>query len=98
MIHVEGAEGVTVSRFGILSINARPDAPIVAYRLKGFGLVPGQGGATLGYRSEQVAIVRGAEDCRVVLFNPSGGQREKDFWNKLLAGNSSICAINGGSK
>lgn len=98
MIHVEGAEGVTVSRIGILSINARPDARLVAYRLTGFGLVPGQGGATLGYRSEQVAIVRGADDCRVVLFKPPRGQREKEFWNRLLAKNSNICAVEGGAK
>lgn len=98
IIHVEGAQSVAVNRFGVLSINARPDAPMVAYRLKGFGLVPGQGGATLGYRSEQVALVHGANDCRVVLFNPTGSQRDKDFWNRLLAEYPAICTVNGGGK
>ena len=36
---------------------------------RGFGVVPGANGVTLGYRTETQAVISKADDCRVVFFS-----------------------------
>lgn len=54
---------------GAIRLEADPaSSPIMVMASRGFGIVPGPDGVTLGYRAETRAVISNPEDCRVVFF------------------------------
>lgn len=68
VVHIDSPDVETRLYAGVLRIEPLAEADMVAYRSTGFGLVPGQHGATLGYAQEDVVAMRG-DACRIVLFD-----------------------------
>ena len=67
VVHIESPEVETRLYAGVLRIEPVEGADAIAYRSAGFGLVPGNNGATLGFAKEDVVAMRG-DACRIVLF------------------------------
>ena len=69
-VHVVGGEP-TKSRVFLGALQVRPTEaadPITLVSIRGFGLVPGMRGVTLGYRAETWAVVQDPNACRIVVF------------------------------
>jgi len=94
IIRIEGAERVE-ARFGVLAIEPRTDASVIAYRLRGAGLVPGHSGPTLGYRSEDVVLVYREGACHLILFEPPDDGAARRKWRDFIEANPSICMPRG---
>lgn len=88
VVRVDGPGAVTMLRPGVLQVVPAPGAPVTAYRVRGFGLVPGHGGATLGYAREDAVIIQDSTRCQIVLFDmPS----DAASWRQLLRDHPDIC-------
>lgn len=70
VVNVDGPASVTRTYPGVLRILPAEDASTVAYTARGFGLVPGRNGATLGFARETVVAVSDPEECRLILIEP----------------------------
>jgi hypothetical protein len=71
IVQIDGPARISTPRFGILRIEPARDADTVIYHVRGIGLVPGRGGATLGASSETAALIYGRDTCRIILFEPN---------------------------
>ncbi|MDE1466510.1 hypothetical protein [Aurantiacibacter sp. D1-12] len=96
VVRVEGAQATTSVGFGVTELSPQTDADVIAYRLTGFGLVPGLDSTTLGYRSEEVVIVLDQSACSVVIFEATDEQIEllEEAFGES-SGKSSICYLGG---
>jgi hypothetical protein len=97
IVRVESAGAVKVHAVaGVLKIEAGANSSdVVAYRVRGFGLVPTLGGLTLGYSAEDVVLLKGANACRIIVFELPNLPEAADAWRRLLDERPEIC-IHGG--
>lgn len=98
IVRVEGSGDVRVRAYpGVLRIV--PDAQkqdVVAYRVRGIGLVPTRNGLTLGWAAEDAALMDDLSRCRILLFTLPKGEEAAE-WRRLLAGRDDICVAGGKS-
>jgi hypothetical protein len=97
VVQVYGEAAVTRTwAFAPLTVAPKPDGQsVVVATARGFGLVPGLRGVTLGYRNEAWAVVADPADCRVIFFGASS-QLIRDSQIRALAAQSKggdICII-----
>jgi hypothetical protein len=90
VVQVRGGSPSTSVHLGILKIEPAPEARSLSLRIRGFGVVPGISGATLGFAQEDVVVAYHAEDCRIVLFEPPLGSVDRQ-WLTTLLNNPNIC-------
>jgi len=69
IVQVNGANPVTSFHFGVLKLEPAAGAGSLSYRSRGFGLVPGLNGVTIGFAREDTVIVFDPDDCRTVVFD-----------------------------
>ena len=55
--------------FAPIRLAPDPSTPVLLVTSRGLGLVPGNNGLTLGYRSETWALVSDPNQCRVIFFS-----------------------------
>jgi hypothetical protein len=67
IVQIEGDSKVSRPYFGILRIEPSPTADVVTVNSNGLGVIPSNQGATLGWRSEQMVIVRDASVCSLIV-------------------------------
>jgi hypothetical protein len=98
IVKVEGPARVTMVGLGAVRIEPVAAGGIV-YRSRGIGLVPGLGGATLGYRSETAALLPATDDCRLILFEPHQRDAEalRDILKPVIT-DKQICINGGGTR
>lgn len=75
IVRVDGPVRATMVGLGTLKIEPIGTGGIV-YHSRGLGLVTGIGGATIGYRSETVALLPANDACRLILFEPRPSDAE----------------------
>ncbi len=64
--------------FGVVKLAPDPAAsPVMLIASRGFGIVPGADGVTLGYRKDLQAFISDPDKCRVIFFSsPSDAVRD----------------------
>jgi hypothetical protein len=70
VVRVDGPARVTRVYPGIIRVEPDTGHSMLAYRSRGFGIVPGRNGLTLGFAGETAVSIASAEECRIVLFDP----------------------------
>lgn len=95
VIHIEGADHVTMVKPGVLRIEHSPGAPLVAYRASSVGLIAGRSGMTLGWSKEDAVLLFDPKRCQVVVFDTPNDAETTDFWRKLAGGRPDICVTGG---
>lgn len=91
IVRVEGASPSTSAHFGVLRLV--PDSPdaMVSIDATGFGLVPGQAGATLGYARSRMVFTNDLSRCRLVIFETGNDPQSRAFWAEALRGVQQAC-------
>lgn len=92
IVTVHGDDVRTESHFGTLRL-IPGDGAMIAYSVKGVGLVPGYGGATLGYAREQAVIVPLNSHCRIIIFDMPDDAESNRLWTDLIRQRPDICLI-----
>jgi hypothetical protein len=70
IVQVDGPAKVTRIYPGVLRIEPAADNSMIAYRSRGFGIVPGHNGVTVGFAGETAVAMADTDQCRVILFDP----------------------------
>lgn len=99
VVHVQGAQPEMKLHAGVLQLAPAAGAGSVSYSMHGFGVVPGIGGPTLGFRSEKGVMVFDPGDCRIVLIEPRAANIEALRQTLVAAGApaNGICTTTGGN-
>ncbi len=95
VVRVEGPARVTSTHFGVLRIQPEPGAGMVAYRSRGFGLVPSPEGLTLGYSEAEVALAYDPARCQSIIFQWPSSAEGLRLLLQHAADIANIC-LNGG--
>lgn len=98
VVRIDGPARVTSSHFGILRVEPAGRQAMLAYRIRGVGLVPGREGLTLGYRQEDTAAVYDRSSCQLVLFEIDGDREILAEWRSFVDRHPNICIVNQGGR
>lgn len=97
IVRIESRDHVEVRAYpGLLRI--APDAQassVVAYRVRGLGLVPTRNGLTLGWAAEDAALMPDTAACRILLFELPADTAAAEEWRQFLAERKDICLAGG---
>jgi hypothetical protein len=93
-VNVDGASVSTTRHFGILRLDpVGPDQTLVLY-LRGFGIVPGRGGLTVGYRRELSVAYPDGSNCRLMILAERGAEeRLRELLRELELSGGTQCII-----
>ncbi|MGZ8286840.1 MAG: hypothetical protein ACXW27_16010 [Allosphingosinicella sp.] len=97
IVRVDGPARVTSTHFGVLRIQPEPGAGMVAYRTRGFGLVPGPEGVTLGYSKAEVALAYDPLRCQSIVFQWPGSGEGLSLLLREIKDTANICMTGGKS-
>lgn len=86
---------ITSIRPGVLKLEPAPGAAMLAYRVRGLGVVPGRSGATLGWADEEAVVVYDKSRCGIVVFDQPDNEAAMAFWRKLVKERPDICIREG---
>jgi hypothetical protein len=95
IIRIENASSVKTHLVaGAIRIVPDPSArDLVAYRVRGFGLVPTRNGVTLGWSAEDAVLMGKSGRCRVVVFELPADPAALAAWRDLMAKHDDICLL-----
>lgn len=97
IVRVDGPARVTSTHFGVLRIQPESGAGLVAYRSRGFGLVPSPEGVTLGYSEAEVALAYDPLRCQSIIFQWPGSEEGRRLLLQQINDTANIC-LTGGKK
>lgn len=97
VVHVDGPAKVSSTHFGILRIEPKPGAGMVAYRSEGVGLVAGPEGVTLGYSKAEVALAYDPLRCQSIVFEWPKSAEARRLLLREVGDTATICMTGGKS-
>ena len=94
IVHLESSGRSEVHAYpGVVRITVdAQSSDMVAYRVRGLGLVPTRNGLTFGWAAEDAAMMSDLSRCRIVLFSlPGKGATDAEF-RRLITRND-VCIV-----
>ncbi|WP_374125855.1 MULTISPECIES: hypothetical protein [unclassified Sphingomonas] len=93
IITVSPESRVTSIRPGILKIEPAAGAGMIAYRVRGLGVVAGRSGPTLGWASEDTVLVYEKARCGIIVFDQPKNAEAMTFWRNMAKDRPDICVM-----
>lgn len=92
IVKISGAHRVT-THLGVLRIEPSPGADLIAIRTRGFGIIQGVEGLTIGYQRENVALIYDGSRCQIILFENHGANDRQPMSVAGAAEFRNICSV-----
>lgn len=96
-MQISGAAPQSTSvHFGVLKLAPATPGGMIAVKATGLGLVPGAGGATLGFARSQMVFMNDISRCSLVIFEAGNDPPSRAFWASAIESAQQAC-IEGGN-